>query len=137
MLLDLRLRTFGLEDGSGFEEGFRSESIEEEVEVVLVGEEAEGCGVCDWDAVVVGMRNGFDVDIATRFVRCSVHSDVWLLWRVTVEDSMLRGRAWKWWSSWWKTFLTPVGPEEEAWDCGASASEASLTICDPTIFYSH
>jgi hypothetical protein len=40
-----------------------------------VGEEADCCGACDWDAEVVGMGDGFDADIAALFVRSSVNCD--------------------------------------------------------------
>jgi hypothetical protein len=71
--LDLRLTTFSLEDGSEFAGQFRSESIDDEEEA-LVGEEADGCGACDWDAEV-DMGDGFDADIAALFVCCSVNCD--------------------------------------------------------------
>ena len=68
--LDLRLMTFGLEGGTGFEEA-RSEAIDD-IDEALVGGEAGGCA-CGCDAVVVGMGGDeFEADIAAPFVRSCV-----------------------------------------------------------------
>jgi hypothetical protein len=44
--LDFRLKAFGLDGGSGFEERSGSESIDD-CEEALAGEKVEGCGACD------------------------------------------------------------------------------------------
>jgi hypothetical protein len=74
------------DEGSGFE-GSCSESIDDNDEVV-VGGEAGGCA-CDSDAVVVGMGEGYEADIAAPFLRACICSRGQLVRRVTRDDRML------------------------------------------------